>query len=186
MQCSIGDYNRIQDCSFCALISKAISLAWGINGSSGGVHHSPLNTAHRLFMQSRSPLVLKVNGQMKYPAPRILLAIDQQPPSHQDNRPTLREIDRSENRFIFAEIEQLLDDSDDFIRRRAVPKSLNTPLLQKWLFNCENHQHSKALIQRRTKSLLFNRETPFRLVDVVQECLTLQVEWCKYIALSYT
>lgn len=174
----VTDYNKSEDCSFCALISKAVSLAGSDNPNLNSQFSSfKINT--KLFIQSRSPVTIKVNGRMEYPAPQILLATDQQPSNHQKNRPPLREIDRSEDRFIFAEIEHLPDDVDGLIRRRAISTLLNVPLLQKWLRNCKGHEHS-------TNVKSYQDQFPLRLIDVVQECLTVQPEWCEYMALSYT
>ncbi|KAF7948487.1 uncharacterized protein EAE97_003898 [Botrytis byssoidea] len=179
----IHDYNKGQDCSFCALISRAASLAWRNNSSEDS--RSAIKTASQLFIQSRSPLTLKVNGRTKYPAPRLLLASDQQASSQRNNRPPLREIDRCEDRFIFAEIEHLPNSADSFIRRRDIPSSLDVSLVQKWLVDCNSHEHSKVPLSRASNTL-FHGQHPFRLIDVVEECLSDRNERCEYTVLSYT
>ncbi|TGO75234.1 hypothetical protein BELL_0226g00030 [Botrytis elliptica] len=167
-----NDYNKGQDCSFCALISRAASLAWRNNSSEDS-------------RSSWSSFALKVNGRTEYPAPRLLLATNQQTSSQRNNRPPLREIDRCEDRFIFAEIEHLPNFADSFIRRRAIPSSLDVSLVQKWLFNCNGHEHSKVPLSRASNTL-FHGQHPFRLIDVVEECLTNRNERCEYTVSSYT
>ncbi|KAM0167907.1 hypothetical protein ACHAPF_011524, partial [Botrytis cinerea] len=178
----INDYNKTQDCSFCALISRAVSLIWKNNSSEDS--YSVTKSASQLLVQSRSPLALRVDDRTEYLTPRILLATDKQPLSKQNNRPPLREIDRREDRFIFAEIESLSSSAESFIRRRAIPSVLDVSLVKKWLFDCKSHEHSKVVLSR-TNNILFHGQHSFRLIDVVNECLMDRNEWCEYTALSY-
>ncbi|RYP69876.1 hypothetical protein DL771_005819 [Monosporascus sp. 5C6A] len=143
----------------------------------------------QLFIQSRSPLSVKESGRTEHPQPRLLLAIDQKPPSLQHNRAPLREIDRVKDRFIIAEIESLPDDSApsapkkvNFLPRREVGECINIRLVKHWLEECKKHKHSKKAV---TGNGLFQREHHFRLIDVIDECLVQRAERCDYVALSY-
>ncbi|RYP77472.1 hypothetical protein DL770_007073 [Monosporascus sp. CRB-9-2] len=169
------------ECPFCSLISKAICLAWGSTAT------PPL----KLFIQSRSPLSVKMYGRVKHPQPRLQLAVDQKPPSFQQNSVTVREIVRVKNRFIIAEIESVPEESmssraneEPFLSRRGVGGQINVPLLKHWLEDCQNHTHSKTVRSRKSPNL-FQHEDGFRLIDVIDECLVQKSEWCDYVALSY-
>jgi hypothetical protein len=103
----------------------------------------------------------------------------------------LREIDQVENRFIIAEIESLPDDSapsaskeEHFLPRREVGGRINIQLVKHWLEECKKHKHSKKAMDRKGNDL-FQHQHPFRLIDVINECLVLKTEWCDYVALSY-
>ncbi|RYP20216.1 hypothetical protein DL765_002890 [Monosporascus sp. GIB2] len=185
----LSDYND-PDCPFCDLISKSICLAWG-----GGWNSERLCLTARsppqLFIQSRSPLSVMESGRTEHPQPRLLLAIDQKPPNFQHNRAPLREIDRVKDRFIIAEIESLPDDSApsapkeaNLLPRREVGDRINIPLVEHWLEECQGHKHSKKAVGRKGNDL-FQREHPFRLIDVIDECLVQRTERCDYVALSY-
>ncbi|KAH8806112.1 heterokaryon incompatibility protein-domain-containing protein [Xylogone sp. PMI_703] len=183
------DYND-PDCPFCSLISKSISLAWGDGWNSARLC-STATPLPQLFILSRSPLSVKQNGRTDHPQPRLLVAIDQKPPSFQRNRAALREIDRVENRFIIAEIETLPDDSSPstlkeeyFVPRRRVGNHIDIQLVKRWLEECKKHQHSKKAMGRKDSNL-FQLEHPFRLIDVIDECLVQKAERCDYVALSY-
>jgi hypothetical protein len=188
----LSDYND-PGCPFCDLISKSICLAWGPGWNSASLC-SATSTPPQLFIQSRSPLSVKENGRLEYPQPRLLLAIDLKPPSLQHNRAPLREIDRVTNRFIIAEIESLPDGSDpsapsaskqaNFLPRREVENRINIQLVKHWLEECQKHKHSKKAIGQNGNDL-FQREHPFRLIDVIDECLVQKAESCDYVALSY-
>ncbi|KAI3316570.1 HET-domain-containing protein [Xylariaceae sp. AK1471] len=186
---SLSGYND-PDCPFCHLISKSICLTWGAGWDSIKLC-STTSSQPQLFIQSRSPLSIKQNGRTKHPGPRLLLAIDQKPPSFQYNRAPLREIDRVKNRFIIAEIESLPDDlapsapkEEHLPRRREVGDRINIRLVKHWLEECKKHKHSKKAMKRNGNDL-FQHQHPFRLIDVINECLVLKTEWCDYVALSY-
>ncbi|GLA25218.1 hypothetical protein AnigIFM63326_001835 [Aspergillus niger] len=178
---SITHY-RSPTCPFCDLIASAKKLA-----SADGWDLTTTKPTPRLFIQSRSPMSVKINEYTEYPSPRLLLAVDHKT-DHQQNRRPLREIDRvKRNRYILAEIEQvpsspLNDSKREFIRRRSIPPQLNIPLIQDWLLRCRTHKHSARTPKIGTGP--FDGH-PFRLIDVTRECVTLQMERCDYVALSY-
>ncbi|PYH37814.1 HET domain-containing protein [Aspergillus neoniger CBS 115656] len=182
---SISHYHS-PTCPFCSMIANAIKLAsadgWDLTTNS----HT--KSSPRLFIQSRSPVSVKINGYMHYPGPRLLLAVDQKT-DHRQNRRPLREIDRVKGgRYILAEIEQVSnksmnDGKRDLIRRRTIPTQLNISLMQNWLKQCKTHKHSTAA-PKKIGTGPFDSHS-FRLIDVAQECLTHQIEKCDYVALSY-
>ncbi|KAF9224652.1 HET-domain-containing protein [Gyrodon lividus] len=187
----LSGYND-PECPFCDLISKSIRLAWGVGWDSAKLCSTTSSPPH-LFIQSRSPLSVKERGRTEHPQPRLLLAIDQKPPSFQLNRAPLREIDRVKGRFIIAEIESLPDDSTHsapngvhfhFLPRREVGDRINIPLVKRWLEECKEHMHSKKATGQKGNGL-FQRKRPFRLIDVIDECLVQKAERCDYVALSY-
>ncbi|PWY90953.1 HET-domain-containing protein [Aspergillus heteromorphus CBS 117.55] len=172
---------RNPTCPFCGLIARAKEVAsadgWDLTT------FSLTNPSPRLFIQSRSGVSVKNNGYVDHRSPRLLLAVDQKP-SRQQNRRPLREIDRLESRYILAEIESLSnDDLQGLMRRRDIPCRLSVPLVQHWLKGCKEHKHSAAALKRGSTGPFDGQ--PFRLIDVMQECLTLQLKRCDYVALSY-
>ncbi|KAI0853476.1 HET-domain-containing protein [Daldinia vernicosa] len=172
----IGYFSEYKDlsCPFCILVSRAIERAWGTT-----------KVSCRIFIQSRSPLSVKENGHIHHPQPRLLVATDQKPPEFHDNRVPLRQIDRVRNRFIIAEIERLPSESElNYLPRLEVGTRLNIALLKSWLKECQNHEHSKLAIERGSSGL-FQSQHPFRLIDVIQECLVQKDTRCDYVALSY-
>jgi hypothetical protein len=178
------------DCPFCNLISKSICLTWGAGWNSAKLC-STAGTPPELFLQSRSPLSVKENGLTEHPQPRLLLAVNQKPPSFQQNRAIVREIDRANNRFIIAEIESLANDSVPsgtnempLLSRREVGSCINAPLVKRWLQDCKDHKHSKKAASQKSNDL-FQRENGFRLIDVIDERLVQETERCDYVALSY-
>jgi hypothetical protein len=179
------------DCPFCNLISKAVCLAWGAGWSSAKLC-SATSIPPELFMQSRSPLTVKELGHTEHPQPRLLLAVDQKPPSFQQSRAIVREIDQVNNRFIIAEIESLPEASmpsgtyevPRFLSRCEVGDHISVPLVKRWLQDCKNHQHSKKARSQKHNGL-FQCEDGFRLIDVVDEHLVQRTERCDYVALSY-
>ncbi|RYP42707.1 hypothetical protein DL767_000076 [Monosporascus sp. MG133] len=184
----LSDY-KDPDCPFCDLISKSICLAWGAGWNSARLCLTT-SSPPKLFIQSRSPLSVKASGRTEHPQPRLLLAIDQKPPSFQHNRAPLREIDRVKDRFIIAEIESLPDDSAPsapkemhFLPRREVGDRINIRLVKYWLEECKKHKHSKKSVGKGND--LFQRKHGFRLIDVIDECLVQRTERCDYVALSY-
>ncbi|KAI0810029.1 HET-domain-containing protein [Xylaria sp. FL0064] len=183
---SLSSYNN-SDCPLCNLISKFICLAWGAGWDSARLC-SAASTPPQLFIQSRSPLSVKENGRTKHPQPRLLLAIDQKPPNFQHNRAPVREVDQVKNRFIIAEIESLpngpAQEEVPSLPRREVGDRVNIQLVKHWLEECKKHKHSKKAVGRGVSDL-FQREHPFRLIDVVDERLVQKTERCDYVALSY-
>ena len=178
------------DCPFCNLISKSICLTWGAGWNSAKLC-STAGTLPELFMQSRSPLSIKENGRTTHPRPRLLLAVDQKPPRFQQNGAVVREINRVKNRFIIAEIESLPNDSIPpgtnempLLLRREVRSRINVPLVKRWLQDCKHHKHSRKAGSQKDNDL-FQRESGFRLIDVINERLVQKTERCDYVALSY-
>ena len=182
----LSDYSD-PDCPFCGLISQSICLAWGAGWSSARLCSST-KSPPELFMQSRSILTVKENGRTAYPQPCLLVAIDRKPPNFGRNRAPVREVDRVNDRYIIAEIESLPGDSVpkdvcSFLRRE-VGGHVNIQLVKHWLEECRKHQHYQATKERHADGL-FSHEHPFRLIDVIDECLVQRVETCDYVALSY-
>ncbi|PYH88432.1 HET-domain-containing protein [Aspergillus ellipticus CBS 707.79] len=182
----LADY-LTPDCPFCDLVAQSVRLAWGDGWSTSRVC-SETETPIRAFIRSQSPLSAKINGRMQHPQPRILLAIDQKPPSFQRNRATLRQLDRGKSRFIIAEIEQLPGKVPstpvNFCPRREVSQEIDVGLIQTWLTECRTHNHSQQSPSPGSQTL-FHEDHPFRLIDVVEECLVSKSNRCEYVALSY-
>ncbi|PWY79143.1 HET-domain-containing protein [Aspergillus heteromorphus CBS 117.55] len=176
------------DCPFCSLICQSVRIAWGDDWSTSRVC-CETNASIRVFIRSQSPLSARIHGRMEHPEPRILLAIDQKPPTFQRNRATLRQLDRGKSRFIIAEIEHLPETvpssaAANFLPRREVSQRIDVGLIQSWLSECRNHKHPRQLPSLGSESL-FHEDHPFRLIDVVDECLVLKSSRCEYAALSY-
>ncbi|KAK3381191.1 heterokaryon incompatibility protein-domain-containing protein [Podospora didyma] len=184
----LSDYTD-PSCSFCKLISKSISLAWGPGWDAARLSSTTTNPPPHLFIQSRSPLSVNQNGRTTHPQPRLLLAISHQPPSFHLGRAPLREVDRMKDRFIVAEIESLPDRLEEpqacLLPRREVGDRINARQLKRWLRACQEHKHSMEAVNRDDIDDLFQDEYGFRVIDVVDECLVQKTERCEYVALSY-
>ncbi|KAI1398264.1 HET-domain-containing protein [Hypoxylon fuscum] len=180
---NVSEYNN-PDCPFCGLVSEAVGRAWGAKLDSANRRFSTSNSC-QLFIQSRSPLSVKENGHIHHPQPRLLLATDNPPPTFHHNRVPLRQIDRVKKRFIIAEIESLPNESElNYLPRLDVGTYINTLLLREWLRECQKHEHSTRSMMRGCCDL-FQRQYPFRLIDVDEECLVQKDRRCDYMALSY-
>ncbi|KAG2414911.1 hypothetical protein HFD88_006099 [Aspergillus terreus] len=183
----LSNYNN-PSCPFCSLISQSIRQAWGTEWNIEQIR-ATTPTPVRLYIRSRSPFSLRKNGRIQHPHPRLLLAIDLQPPSFQRNRAPIKEVDRVRNRFIIAEIEALTDPvpgqslGGTLLPRREIGSHIDVELVRRWLDDYKMHKHSRASINESAH--LFQKERPFRLIDVVDECLVLKSEVCEYVALSY-
>ncbi|KAK4445351.1 heterokaryon incompatibility protein-domain-containing protein [Podospora aff. communis PSN243] len=175
-----ADYDD-PDCPFCRLISEAISIAWGEGKNpSEATHSSPA----QLYIQSRSPLTVSGNGNAPtHPHPRLLLAIDKQPPTSRRDRGPIGVIDRVKDRFIVAELESLPGPganpagNDNLLPRRQVSHSIDAGLVRLWLDECRTHRHSQPVVYT------------LRLIDVHDMCLRHVPEQKRdmypYTALSY-
>ena len=176
------------NCPFCTMVSASVGLAWGPDWNIEEVC-SRAQTMVRLYMRSKSPFSTKEKGRTLHPYPRLLLAIDWQPPNIRRNRAPIKEVDRVKNRFVIAEIESLPDPSGcsslggTLLPRRGVGERIDVDLIKRWLEQCKRHKHSTKSLQRKCD--LFQAEHPFRLIDVVDRCLVLKNERCEYVALSY-
>lgn len=180
---SLSEYND-PACPFCGLISKAIARAWGFKWDSASLY-PVIEISCQLFIQSRSPLSIKGHGGTKHPQPRLLLATDKRPPAFHHNRAPPRQIDREKRRFIVAEIEALPNRWEpNHLPRLDVGVHANTTLLKRWLVECKRHEHSSREA-KQGYNYLFQSELPFRLVDVMEECLVQKDKECDYLALSY-
>ncbi|KAK0722639.1 heterokaryon incompatibility protein-domain-containing protein [Lasiosphaeria miniovina] len=184
----VSDYSDL-NCPFCGLIAKSIHLGWEEKGdpksaSPGGHARSP-----ELFIQSRSPLSVQIDGHVQHPQPRLLLAVDQKPPGFKETRGVIRQVDRVKDRFIVAEIERLPDDAakPEYIVRRDVATTIDVELVKSWLQECQGHKHSvdDSSKTTETKDALFGGPDGFLLIDVVDECLVRLKEKTDYVALSY-
>ncbi|KAK4159943.1 heterokaryon incompatibility protein-domain-containing protein [Cladorrhinum sp. PSN259] len=186
------------ECPFCQLISKSIHLSWGEG------------QAPQLFIQSRSPLSVKVGGHITHPEPRLLLAVDKKPPGLHKNRRVIRQIDRVKDRFIVAEIERLpLQDnkateeySSPIVQRREVGSHVEIALLKTWLTECRtqhahsldktnlaNHKTSQAALFSYSPSPTIDatsgNRAGFQLIDVESQCLVRLTSPVPFLALSY-
>jgi hypothetical protein len=187
------------DCPFCRLVAEAIRRSWGGWDLARVCAHA--KTPPTVFIHSRSPLSVKRQGRITHPQPRLLLAVDQQPENFQRNRPSLREVDRIVNRFVITEVEALPPSapegpgvgSDEWLLpRRHVGERVDPELIKSWLAQCRRH-HKHSLKKSGggggggggRSSALFHPDFPFRLIDVVGECLVQKAEPCNYVALSY-
>jgi hypothetical protein len=175
-----------QNCQLCNLISKALCLAWGIELSGDSAKICPNGKPLQLFMRSRSPWSIKTkNGPEKYPLPRLLLAVDKEPPNFPQNRVIDRATAQVKNRFIIAEIESLsMPQTNQAPRfsRLDIKARIDFHLVKSWL-DCKNRQHSERAGNQESDSLFKNPS--FRLIDVKDECLVNVTETCPYVALSY-
>lgn len=191
------------ECPFCGLIWMALKLAFGetftteeLNTTPGG----PLKT----FIQSKSwwsrkPLDpfeslgisrTKFRRGRERLQPRIVLAVNRNPPKTAPIMARERASDQSKNRFVIAEFEAVLlelaanCEDDPRIYRRPIKPNLDTGLIKQWLEGCEQHRHKPAFVGTEV-STPFDRGNGFRLVDVIEECLVQKNEVCDYAALSY-
>ncbi|CAG9937298.1 unnamed protein product [Clonostachys rosea f. rosea IK726] len=178
------------DCPFCNLISETIRQNWGPGWNSERLC-AETTPVPRIFMQSRSPFSIKINGHIEHPQPRLLMAIDVRPPGYSENRRVIREVDRVKDRFIIAEIESVPGDYDDsqlkeasLVPRRGVGPEIDYKLVKTWLKLCHDHEHTLKAKELMTFEM-FDSRNGFRLIDVEKQCLVLVKEACAFAALSY-
>ncbi|KAK3368709.1 heterokaryon incompatibility protein-domain-containing protein [Podospora didyma] len=178
----VSDYTD-PNCPFCNLITKSVRQAWGGKEDPVADKDHPLE----LFIQSRSPLSIKIDGHIRHPEPRILLAVNHKPAGLHEARGVIRQVDRVKDRFIVAEIERLPDDTSkesSYVVRRDVGTRVDVDLVKSWLNECSGkHKHSVDGKTVGVNNALF--EGGFRLIDVKDECLVTVPEKRDYVALSY-
>ncbi|KAK3379679.1 heterokaryon incompatibility protein-domain-containing protein [Lasiosphaeria ovina] len=184
----VSDYTD-PSCSFCSLITKSIHLGWEEKGDPKSASPGDHARSPELFIQSRSPLSVQIDGRVQHPQPRLLLAVDQKPPTFKETRGVIRQVDRVKDRFIVAEIERLPDDTaePEYIVRRDVATAIDAELVKSWLQECQGHKHSVDDSSKTTEKMdaLFGGPDGFLLIDAVDECLVRLKEKTDYVALSY-
>ena len=191
---SLADH-LVADCPFCTLISDAVRHRWG-EGYDAKRLCDESDPVPNLFIQSRSPVSVKVDGHVEHPEPRLILALDVSPPGFNENRRVIREVDRVKDRHIIAEIETVPGDYDpseakppSLVPRREVGRDIDYNLVRQWMRECKGHKHTqqaKEQVKRDASDTdLFGSRCGFRLIDVQQQCLVLKTEPCPFAALSY-
>lgn len=174
-------------CPFCSLISTAMSSHW----TKSDWRNSIKPTA-KLFLKSKCwAYSMNEDGKKTYYTPRLLLAADIFPPTYSLGRSRISA--DSNGRFIILELELMATTASSQAKssikmspahlRWTIEPRLDMTLVKNWLDGCRKHKHS-----RKTSPVpndLFQTDTGFRVVDVIEEHLVELNTPCEYVALSY-
>lgn len=174
-------------CPFCSLVSTAISSHW-----TKGDWCDSIKPATKLFLKSRCwSYSVGGDGKKTYYAPRLLLAVDIFPPTYSLGWSRVS-VD-SNRRFIILELELITTTASSQAKssikmspaylRRTIEPLLDINLVKSWLDECRKHEYSKQMPP--ILNALFQADTGFRVVDVIEEHLVELKTPCEYVALSY-
>lgn len=170
------------DCQLCVTIRHFVKHHWG---SQWPVAIEGLQP--KVLIQSKPWGSFYDSCSAKRKVHRIMLALDQRPPSLNLMRRALNS--DATSKFVLTELEidptMVGDTTDSPSLRRPIPLFIDPCLVSGWLKECEDHYSCNENRTPQKSNMVPFFEDGFRLIDVEEGRLVEMRDPCDYVALSY-